>query len=257
MWTIRDVAERAGVSYTTVSHVLNNTRPVSEEKRARVLAAIAEMNYVPSAPARSLKAKTTATIGLVVPNNTNPYFAEFARGIEGSLRRRGYCVILCNSDNDILTQRECLRVLHQNRIDGLIVASVGEDESVADDLRAVRVPVVIVDRPIAGLDADFVQIDHEAGAMMATRHLLDLGHTRVGCIAGASDTAVSATRFNFRSMTPPDDAACSLTACRFLGTVWGHTDKYGRVPASIRPPRPRPRRAAPCPGSCRRLSRRS
>ena len=194
MWTIRDVAERAGVSYTTVSHVLNNTRPVSEDKRARVLAAIAEMNYVPSAPARSLKAKTTATIGLVVPNNTNPYFAEFARGIEGSLRRRGYCVILCNSDNDILTQRECLRVLHQNRIDGLIVASVGEDESVADDLRAVRVPVVIVDRPIAGLDADFVQIDHEAGAMMATRHLLDLGHTRIGCIAGASDTAVSATR---------------------------------------------------------------
>ena len=194
MWTIRDVAKRAGVSYTTVSHVLNNTRPVSEEKRARVLAAIAEMNYVPSAPARSLKAKTTSTIGLVVPNNTNPYFAEFARGIEGSLRRRGYGVFLCNSDNNIQTQRECLRVLHQNRIDGLIVASVGEDESVAEDLRAVRVPVVIVDRPVDGLDADLVQIDHEAGAMMATHHLLDLGHTRIGCIAGASDTAVSATR---------------------------------------------------------------
>lgn len=194
MWTIRDVAKRAGVSYTTVSHVLNNTRPVSEEKRVRVLAAIAEMNYVPSAPARSLKAKTTSTIGLVVPNNTNPYFAEFARGIEGSLKRRGYCVFLCNSDNNLVTQRECLRALHQNRIDGLIVASVGDDESVADDLRAVRVPVVIVDRPIAGLDADLVQIDHEAGAMLATHHLLDLGHTRIGCIAGEPDTVVSAIR---------------------------------------------------------------
>ncbi|GLU30392.1 LacI family DNA-binding transcriptional regulator [Trinickia caryophylli] len=194
MLTIRDVAQRAGVSYTTVSHVLNNTRPVSEEKRARVMAAIAELNYVPSAPARSLKARSTSTIGLVVPNNTNPYFAEFARGIEGFLRRSGYCVFLCNSDNDVVTQRECLRVLYQNRIDGLIVASVDEDESVAEDLKAMRVPVVVFDRPIAGLDADLVQIDHEAGAMMATRHLLDLGHTRIGCIAGASGTAVSAIR---------------------------------------------------------------
>ena len=194
MWTIRDVAKRAGVSYTTVSHVLNNTRPVSDDKRARVQAAIAEMHYVPSAPARSLKAKATSTIGLVVPNNTNPYFAEFARCTEGSLKRRGYRVFLCNSDNNVVTQRECLRALHQNRIDGLIVASVDDNESIAEDLKAVRVPVVIVDRPVAGLDADLVQIDHEAGAMMATHHLLDLGHTRIGCIAGERETAVSAIR---------------------------------------------------------------
>lgn len=194
MSTIKDVAALAGVSYTTVSHVVNNSRPVSDDKRTRVLAAIAELNYVPSAVARSLKAKATATIGLIVPNNTNPYFAEIARGIEGHFRRNGYCVFLCNSDNDVETQREYLRVLHEKRIDGLIVASAGDDAKAAHALNHAGVPVVIVDRPIAGLRADLVQIDHEAGAAMATRHLLDLGHRRIGCIAGPSTTAVSVMR---------------------------------------------------------------
>jgi LacI family transcriptional regulator len=194
MSTIKDVALRAGVSYTTVSHVVNNSRPVSDDKRTRVLAAIAELNYVPSAVARSLKAQATATIGLLVPNNTNPYFAEIARGIEGYFRRHGYCVFLCNTDNDVATQREYLRVLHEKRIDGLIVASAGDDALASHALSHAGVPVVIVDRPIAGLPADLVQIDHEAGAALATRHLADLGHTRIGCIAGPATTAVSAMR---------------------------------------------------------------
>jgi LacI family transcriptional regulator len=194
MSTIKDVAALAGVSYTTVSHVVNNTRPVNDDKRVRVLAAIDQLNYVPSAVARSLKAQATATIGLLVPNNTNPYFAEIARGIEGYFRRHGYCVFLCNSDNDVVTQREYLRVLHEKRIDGLIVASAGNDAMAAHTLGNSGVPVVIVDRPIDGLPADLVQIDHELGAAIATRHLADLGHTRIGCIAGPATTAVSAMR---------------------------------------------------------------
>ncbi|PTT97456.1 LacI family transcriptional regulator, partial [Pseudomonas sp. HMWF031] len=146
MATIKDVAALAGISYTTVSHVVNKTRPVSEEVRVKVEAAIKTLDYVPSAVARSLKAKTTATIGLLVPNSLNPYFAELARGIEDYCERNGYCVILCNSDDNPDKQRNYLRVLLEKRIDGLIVASAGGDRSLAQGLAGVRTPMVIVDR---------------------------------------------------------------------------------------------------------------
>jgi LacI family transcriptional regulator len=194
MATIKDVAAMAGVSFTTVSHVVNNTRPVSADVRAKVERAISQLNYVPSAVARSLKARATATIGLVVPNSTNPYFAELARGIEDGCGRAGYCMIFCNSDDDPAKQRHYLRTLQEKRIDGLIVASAGEDAVLAQSLAESREPLVIVDRNIEGLAADLVQIDHERGAYLATRHLLELGHVRIGCITGPVSTAVSAMR---------------------------------------------------------------
>lgn len=194
MATIKDVAAMAGVSFTTVSHVVNNTRPVSADVRAKVERAISQLHYVPSAVARSLKARATATIGLVLPNSTDPYFAELARGIEDGCAREGYCVFLCNSDDDPAKQRNYLRVLQEKRIDGLIVASAGEDAVLAKSLADAREPLVIVDRNIEGLSADLVQIDHERGAYLATRHLLELGHFRIGCITGPVSTAVSAMR---------------------------------------------------------------
>ncbi len=119
MATIKDVAAIAGVSFTTVSHVVNNSRPVSADVRAKVERAIRELDYVPSAVARSLKARSTATIGLLVPNATNPYFAELARGVEDGCAKNGYCVFFCNSDDDPAKQRSYLRVLQEKRIDGL------------------------------------------------------------------------------------------------------------------------------------------
>lgn len=194
MATIKDVAALAGISYTTVSHVLNKTRPVSEHVRLKVEAAIAELDYVPSAVARSLKARSTATIGLLVPNSVNPYFAELARGIEDACERNGYCVILCNSDDNPQKQRSYLRVLLEKRIDGLIVASVGEERDLLDSLSCVRTPMVIVDRVLEGVEADLVRIDHEQGAYLATRHLLDLGHVDIACINGPEDTSVAKMR---------------------------------------------------------------
>ncbi len=194
MATIKDVAAVAGVSFTTVSHVVNNSRPVSADVRAKVEQAIRDLHYVPSAVARSLKARSTATVGLLVPNGTNPYFAEMARGVEDGCAKRGYCVFFCNSDDDPGKQRNYLRVLQEKRIDGLIVASAGEDAVLAQTLADAREPIVLVDRNIEGLSADLVQIDHERGAWLATRHLLELGHVRVGCITGPVTTAVSAMR---------------------------------------------------------------
>lgn len=194
MATIKDVAALAGISYTTVSHVLNKTRPVSEAVRLKVEAAIAELDYVPSAVARSLKARSTATIGLLVPNSVNPYFAELARGIEDACERNGYCVILCNSDDNPQKQRSYLRVLLEKRIDGLIVASVGEDSDLQGSLANVRTPMVIVDRELEGVEADLVRIDHELGAYLATRHLLELGHRDIACIGGPASTSTAQLR---------------------------------------------------------------
>ena len=194
MATIKDVAALAGISYTTVSHVLNRTRPVSDAVRKKVEEAITQLDYVPSAVARSLKAKSTATIGLLIPNGINPYFAELARGIEDYCERNGFCVILCNSDDNLQKQRNYLRVLLEKRVDGLIVSSVGGDDSLVESLAAVRTPLVIVDRDLENITADLVRIDHELGAWLATSHLLELGHRHIACICGPAQTSVARMR---------------------------------------------------------------
>ncbi len=194
MATIKDVAALAGISYTTVSHVLNNSRPVSDQVRVKVEAAIRQLDYVPSAVARSLKAKSTSTIGLLIPNGVNPYFAELARGIEDYCERNGFCVILCNCDDNADKQRGYLRVLLEKRVDGLIVSSVGGDPGLDGGLAGVRTPMVVVDRELEGIDADLVRIDHELGGYLATRHLLDLGHRHIACIHGPAQTSVARLR---------------------------------------------------------------
>ncbi|MBV4459228.1 LacI family transcriptional regulator [Pseudomonas sp. COR58] len=225
MATIKDVAALAGISYTTVSHVVNKTRPVSEEVRLKVEAAIKSLDYVPSAVARSLKAKTTATIGLLVPNSLNPYFAELARGIEDYCERNGYCVILCNSDDDPEKQRNYLRVLLEKRIDGLIVASAGGDDGLVQGLTGVKTPMVIVDRGLDGVDADLVRIDHEYGAYLATRHLLELGHRDIATIGGPVGTSVAQMRLaGFRRAM--DEAGVVVSPGRILESDFTSTGGY-------------------------------
>ncbi|MCE4055653.1 LacI family DNA-binding transcriptional regulator [Pseudomonas sp. Au-Pse12] len=241
MATIKDVAALAGISYTTVSHVLNKTRPVSEEVRVKVEAAIKRLDYVPSAVARSLKAKTTATIGLLVPNSLNPYFAELARGIEDYCERNGYCVILCNSDDNPEKQRNYLRVLLEKRIDGLIVTSAGGDSGLAQGLAGVRTPMVIVDRGLEGVDADLVRIDHQYGAYLATRHLLQLGHRDIACIGGPGNTSVAQLRLaGFQQAL--GEAGVEVPAERILESDFSSTGGYraaaqlldgGRAPSAI------------------------
>jgi LacI family transcriptional regulator len=184
MATMKQVAERAGVSTSTVSHVINNTRVVSEDVRLRVLAIIDEMRYIPSAVARSLKNDRTHTIGMMVPNNSNPYFAELIQGIEDAAFKVGYNIILCNAYDDPKKQAAYLRVLMQKRIDGLILVASGSDEELAVLLHNQPVPVVLVDREVAGVEADFIEADHETGGYDATRYLLGLGHRDIACVSG-------------------------------------------------------------------------
>jgi LacI family transcriptional regulator len=168
----------------TVSHVVNETRFVSEATRLRVQQAIAELRYVPSALARSLKSNRTHTVGMMIPNNSNPYFAEIIRGIEDTCYDAGFNVILCNSDDDPLKQSTYVRLLSEKQVDGLIVLSSGSDVELLDTQRTATMPQVVVDREIDELAADLVEVNHEAGGLLATQHLLQLGHRRIACIAG-------------------------------------------------------------------------
>lgn len=184
MATMKQVAEKAGVSTSTVSHVINNTRVVSDDVRERVLAVIQELRYIPSAVARSLKNDKTHTIGMMIPNNSNPYFAELIQGIEDSAFRLGYNIILCNAYDDAKKQAAYLRVLMEKRIDGLILVASGDDEELAEILRGMPMPKVVVDREVSGVDADFIEADHDRGGYLATKYLIGLGHREIACVSG-------------------------------------------------------------------------
>ncbi|GAB3248228.1 LacI family DNA-binding transcriptional regulator [Chitinimonas naiadis] len=194
MSTMKQVAERAGVSVSSVSHVINNTRFVSPDARARIEAAISELSYVPSAVARSLRHDVTHTIGMLLPNSSNPYFAEVLREIEARCFAAGFNLILCNTDDEPSKQASYLRVLVEKRVDGIIVVTAGEDADLHQLLAGLNRPLVLVDREIAGVDSDLVEVDHASGAILATRHLTELGHRRVACIAGPQGLAPSDQR---------------------------------------------------------------
>ncbi len=194
MTTIKDVASRAGVSFTTVSHVLNGTRFVSADSRLRVVEAIEALKYVPSALARSLKSNKTGTVGMLIPNCSNPYFAEIIRGIEDACFSTNFNVILCNSDDDSEKQRKYIRVLVEKQVDGLIVFSLGRDLQLGDQLKQTGMPYVILDREVAGAEADLVEVNHEQGARLATQHLIELGHRRIACITGPLEVASAQQR---------------------------------------------------------------
>ncbi|MDR2333209.1 MAG: LacI family transcriptional regulator [Burkholderiaceae bacterium] len=194
MTSIKDVARLAGVSVTTVSHVLNKTRAVHVDTQARVLEAVRTLDYVPSAVARSLKMNATHTIGMLVPNNSNPYFAELVRAVEDACFEAGYALLLCNTDDNADRQRVYLDVLAKKRVDGVIVASTTDDERMSRHLAETRMPMVLIDRDIDGLDCPCVQTDHVQGGALAAEHLLQLGHERIACIAGPARLHSSESR---------------------------------------------------------------
>lgn len=190
---MQDVAERAGVSVSTVSHVINGTRYVSPERTERVRAAMAELHFQPNAVARSLRRKETRTLGMSVPDNTNPFFAMLAHAVEEACYQQGYSLILTNSGGDPARELANINVLLGKQVDGLILAAVGlGSRDLEQVLRAA--PVVVVDRDLPGVEGDALLVDNLGGGRQATQHLIELGHRRIGCITGPSTTTPSAER---------------------------------------------------------------
>ena len=194
MTTIKDVARLADVSTATVSHVINDTRYVSDGLRSRVLEAMDALNYRPNVLAQGLRGGETHTIGLVVPDNANPFFAEVSRAVEDVGFGRGYSVILCNTGDDLERERAYIDVLVAKQVDGIIFIAAGDHHEHLDELARRNVPLVLADRDVDLTDADVVLVNNERGGYEATQHLLSLGHRRIGCIAGPSEATPSADR---------------------------------------------------------------
>lgn len=188
MSTMKDVARLAGVSTSTVSHVINNNRFVSEGVREKVEQAIRHLNYAPSALARSLKINQTHTIGMLLTTSSNPFYAEVVRGVEESCYQRGYSLILCNTAGDEERMNRSLETLMQKRVDGLLIMCTESHLPSADILnRYPSIPTVMMDwAPFEGR-GDIIQDNALLGGELATQHLIDSGYTRIACIAGPQD----------------------------------------------------------------------
>ncbi len=191
---MKDVARRAGVSVTTVSHVINETRFVSEELRRRVYQAIEELNYRPDAIARSLRRRRTQNIGMIVPDISYPFLAEVAKGVEDRGFELGYNVILCDSNGDLEREAACIEFLREKRVDGIVFVAAGESADHVRSLIEQGMPVVVCDRELPGVEVDTVIADNVESGYQATEHLIRSGHRRIGCIAGPEGLCISAKR---------------------------------------------------------------
>jgi LacI family transcriptional regulator len=191
MTTIREVAQHAQVSVATVSHVINRTRYVDPETEDRVRVAIKELSYRPNLLARSLRRRQTHTIGLIVPDNSNPYFAEVARVIEDTGFTHGYSVILCNTDWSEDRLSTYVDVLLSKQVDGLILIGSSARLDPIQQVFEAHVPVVVVERDVGDLPVHQIMIDNRQGGYLAGQYLARLGHRRIGCVAGPGDQTPS------------------------------------------------------------------
>jgi LacI family transcriptional regulator len=195
MMTIRDVAERAGVSVATVSHVINGTRKVASETAERVQRAMEELDYQPNAVAQSLRTRVTHAIGVVVSDITNPFFATLVRGAEDAAREHGYSLLICNTSETLENERIYLRLLAQRRVDGLLLAPTGKNDELIHRLLRHGMHVVVIDRKLENVSAPGVFSENEEGAYKATAYLLEQGHRRIGIILGLPDVSAINERF--------------------------------------------------------------
>jgi LacI family transcriptional regulator len=195
MTTIKDVAKLAGVSISTVSVALNGAANVSPELMERINAAVAQLDYTPSATARSLKRGVTKLIGLLVADITNPFYSEMMEVIEAEAQRGGYSLILANSAQDVDKERTYLRLMQSHRVDGLIVSvSARSSRETLVDFQRTKIPTVLVDRTFPGLTFDSVLLDNQAAGMAAVDLAIGMGHRRIGIIGGPSGISSSEER---------------------------------------------------------------
>lgn len=188
--TIKDVAKLAGVSTATVSLVLNEKPvPISAATRSAVLEAAKTLHYRPNQLAVGLVTNKSNSIGLIIPDNANPFFASLSNYIEKEANQNGFSVILGNTNNDPKITRDYLRIFADHQVDGIILAQADfataeESEKCMNLIHELRTPVVLVDRVYKDSNIDCVLVDQIMAGYLATHHLLELGHRRIGCASG-------------------------------------------------------------------------
>lgn len=200
--TIKDVAERAGVSITTVSFVLNNSNPrISEKTREKVLQVVEELDYHSNKLAASMVTKRSNILGMVIPDTSNMFFTELARVITNEAQKNGYAVLYGGADNSMKRDMDFLRAFVDYRVDGIIMAhsassNEGEENDMLKYLRKLNLPYIMVDRTMRDSTDEAVNMDHCYGGYLATRHLISMGHKRIGCLTGPSGIYTSMQRLD-------------------------------------------------------------
>jgi len=235
---LTDVAERAGVSTATVSRVLNGLGPTSEDVRARVLRAAKELDYHPNWLARSLRARRTNTVGLVLPDIENPFFTALVKGAERAAGTRGWNLILCNSDEDLGREEALVRTLAERKIDGLLLCpAVGPHGFLARYQG--HLPIVAVNRMIPDASVPTVTADNHQGAYAAASHLLAKGLRPLALLLGTPNLSTTEARL----------AGCRRAAAEFdvpsedlrLKVGYGRTREGYKAAAECLEETPRPR----------------
>lgn len=194
--TIKDIARIAEVSVATVSRVINNKKYVSEDTRKKVLEVIDRLDYKPDNIARSMITKKTDTIGLVIPELTNPFYAETSQIIVDTARQYGFSTMIYTTDNQSGLQQgeEYINILLQKQIDGIIFGSVRTEENCLSKLDSKDLPYITYHRRLMSEDSNFVVTDDKQGIYDAVEYLVNLGHSSIGYISGPHQFSTSISR---------------------------------------------------------------
>lgn len=207
--TIYDVAREAGVSIATVSQVINGKGKISEERRNEIIQIMERLQYQPSVIAAALTGKKTYTLGLLVPDISNPFFAEIARAVEDQGHQLGYSVVICSTDNKDERVERYLSLLQQKSVDGMIIGTGVDNKEILTPLLERSTPIALIAREMPLLDLNTVVVDDVVGGALAARHLLELGHTRAAVLA--EQAKVSSSRERVRGFGQAlEEAGCLL-----------------------------------------------
>jgi len=182
--TLRNVAEKAGISVNTASRAINNKPDINEETKKRVLQIAKELGYIRNAAAVALRTKKTGTIGVVIEDNRNPFYAEVLNGMEVAAREKNYHIILTNTQRDYNKEEEAINLLLAKRVDGLLITPVqGRDDDIKNLIEA-NIPFVVVGRDFENIELDAVYNNEVKGGFLATEYLIKKGHKRIALIDG-------------------------------------------------------------------------
>ncbi|MDF2613339.1 MAG: LacI family transcriptional regulator [Clostridia bacterium] len=184
--TIKDIAQQAHVSVGTVSKILNKKDGhISDETRQKVMAVAKQLNYTPNTLARSLVTKQTKTIGLILPDISNPFFPELARGAEDKASELGYSIMYCNTDDDVKKEDKYIQMLTEKMADGIIITQSVARKMTSERLQLARTPIILIDRDAEGEGVGGkVLVDNLMGAYEAIKHLLIKGYRNIVFVAG-------------------------------------------------------------------------
>lgn len=192
--TMKEVARLAGVSTATVSAVINNTAFVSDELEERVRAAIAQLDYRPNALARGLKSNRTRLLSVMVSNITNPAYPEVVQGAEDVASKAGYHILVCSTANDKEKERIYMESMLEHQVEGMLVATIEEpDNPFLQEFKAKNIPLVLINRCPEGYTGSAVMVDNFTAGLLATRHLISLGHEEISFV-GAQNLLTSRHR---------------------------------------------------------------